>query len=104
MDFDSEEAVITRILCLEEFDELARALIHTERRLNIAAIEALAAGQKRQLGIRTINGADQPFISFAETDVEKLVKAILADAQKRQGDNSDAGGKKKGKAKIKEVA
>lgn len=102
LDFDSEDAVITRILCLEDFDELARALIRTERRLNIEALEALDAGQKRQLGIRTVSGADQPFISFADTDVEKLVKAILADAQKRQGDQADTG-KAKSK-KRKEVA
>lgn len=101
LDYDSEEAVIGRIFALDEFESLAQALVRTERHLNIEAIETLDAGQKRLLGIRTITGADQPFISFADTDVEKLVKAILADAQKRQGDTSDAGKKK---AKRKEAA
>lgn len=102
LDYDSEEAVIARIFALDEFSALAQALVRIERHLNIEALETLEAGQRRLLGIRTVTGADQPFISFADTDVEKLVKAILADAQKRQGDQADSG-KAKGK-KRKEAA
>ncbi|HQU78010.1 MAG TPA: hypothetical protein PLU47_00935 [Azonexus sp.] len=103
LDYDSEEAVIARIFALEEFSGLAQALVRIERHLNIEAVETLEARQRRLLGIRTVTGADQPFISFSDTDVEKLVKAILADAQKRQGDQADAGAAKKSK-KRKEVA
>jgi hypothetical protein len=102
LDFDSEAAVIDRIFALEEFADLAQVLVRTERHLNIDALETLEARQRRVLGIRTVFGADQPFISFSDTDVEKLVKAILADAQKRQGDQADTG-KAKSK-KRKEVA
>ena len=99
LDFDSEEAVIARIFALEEFSALAQALVRVERHLNIDAVETLDAGQRRLLGIRTVSGADQPFISFSDTDVEKLVKAILADAQKRQGDQADTGKAKSKKRK-----
>ncbi len=102
LDFDSEAAVIDRIFALEEFVDLAQVLVRTERHLNIDALETLEARQRRVLGIRRVFGADQPFISFSDTDVEKLVKAILADAQKRQGDQADTG-KAKSK-KRKEVA
>lgn len=101
IDYDDEAAVIARIRALDEFDGLAQALIRTEQHLNAEALETLDAEQRRRLGIRTVTGADQPFISFAETDVEKLVKGILVDAQKRQGDNADTGKKK---AKKKEAA
>lgn len=104
-DFDDEGAVIARIRALDEFDGLAQALIRTEEHLNVDALDTLDAGQRRSLGIRTVSGVDQPFISFADTDVEKLVKALLADAQKRQGDNAEAPAKKpKAKSKAKEVA
>lgn len=102
IEFDDESAVIGRIKALDEFDALAQALIRTEEHLNLDAIETLDAVQRRRLGIRSVSGADQPFISFTDTDVEKLVKALLADAQKRQGDNAEPA-KKKSKAK-KEVA
>lgn len=101
-DFDDEDAVIARIKVLREFGALAQALVRTEQHLNLEAVEMLDAGQRRCLGIRSVSGADQPFISFADTDVEKLVKAILTDAKKRQGDDSEAVGKKK--AKRKEMA
>lgn len=103
LDFDSEEAVIGRIFALEELSDLAPVLVRTERHLNLDAIETLEARLRRLIGVRTLTGVDQPFISFADTDVEKLVKAILADAQKRQGDQADAGTAKKSK-KRKEVA
>lgn len=105
LDFDDEAAVIVRIRALDDFDGIAQALIRTEEHLNVEALETLDAGQRRSLGIRSVSGADQPFISFVETDVEKLVKGLLADAQKRQGDTTEAPAKKaKAKSKTKEVA
>ncbi len=99
IDYDSEDAVISRIVCLEEFADLAQALIRTERRLNISALKSLEASKRRLIGVRSISGADQPFISFVEGDVEKLAKTLRADAQKRQGDQADVG-KTKGKKRV----
>ena len=102
LDWDDEANVITRIRALPELVDLAPVLVRTEEALVITALAELDARTKTRIGIRLIPGIDQPFISFGDSDVEKMVKAILADAAKRQGE--DDAPKKKGKAKVKEVA
>lgn len=102
LDWEDDATVITRIRALPDFADLAPVLIRTEETLNIAALAELDGNARRKLGIRLIPGIDQSFIGFSDSDVEKMVKAILADAAKRQGED-DAPAKKKGKAKVKEV-
>ncbi len=101
IDFDDEAAVIARIRAFDDLSDLAGVLIRTEEHLNLAAIDQLDGNQRKQAGIRTVTGVDQPFITFTDTPVEKLVKLIIADAAQRQGDKEPA---KKSKAKRKEVA
>lgn len=103
LDWDDDATVIARIRALPELADLAPVLIRTEETLNIAALAELDGNARRKVGIRLIPGIDQPFITFTDSDVEKMVKAILADASKRQGED-DAPAKKKGKAKLKEAA
>lgn len=103
LDWEDEASVINRIRALPEMAELAALLIRTEESLNVAALSELDAKSRTRLGIRLIPGIDQAFISYTDSDVEKMVKAILADAAKRQGED-DAPAKKKGKAKVKEAA
>lgn len=100
--WDDEANVITRIRALEELKPLAMVLVRTVESLNVAALGELTAAQRRAIGVRRIDGVDQSFVSFGDTDVDRLTKALLADAAKRQGE--DEAPKKKGKAKIKEVA
>lgn len=99
LDWDDENIVIARIRAIPELAELAPVLIRTEEALNINALAELDGNARRKAGIRLIPGIDQPFISFSDSDVEKMVKAILADAAKRQGED-DAPAKKKGKTKA----
>lgn len=101
LDWDDEASVITRIRALPELADLAAVLVRTEEALNIGSLTELTAAQQRKIGVRRISGIDQSFISFGDSDVEKMVKAILADAAKRQGE--DEAPKKKGKTKVKEV-
>lgn len=103
LDWDDDKTVITRIKALPELADLVPVLINTVETLNIGALENLDGNARRRLGIRLIPGVDLSFITFSDSDVEKMVKAILADATKRQGED-DAPAKKKGKAKVKEVA
>lgn len=103
LDWDDENIVIARIRAIPELAELAPVLIRTEEALNVNALAELDGNARRKIGIRLIPGIDQPFINFSDSDVEKMVKAILADAAKRQGED-DAPAKKKGKAKVKEAA
>lgn len=103
LDWDDAATVIKRIRALPELADMAQVLIRTEETLNIAALAELTSTQRQRIGVRRIAGVDQNFISFTDTDVEKLVKAILADTAKRQ-DSDDAPKKAKGKAKIKEAA
>jgi len=103
LDWDDEANVIARIRALPQLSEFAPVLIRTEETLVAGALAELDAISKRRIGIRLIHGVDQSFITFTDSDVEKMVKAILADATKRQGED-DVPAKKKGKAKVKEVA
>ncbi|RIX47465.1 MAG: hypothetical protein D3M94_07270 [Rhodocyclales bacterium GT-UBC] len=102
LDWDSDDQVITRIRAFPELADMAAVLIRTEESLNVSALQELDAKFRRKIGVRLIEGIDQSFISFSDSDVEKMVKAILADAAKRQGEDEPV--KKKGKAKIKEAA
>lgn len=102
LDWDDDAMVIARIRALPELAELATVLIRTEETLNVAALGELDGHARRKVGIRLTQGVDQSFIRFTDSDVEKMVKAILADATKRQGEDEPT--KKKGKAKIKEAA
>lgn len=104
LDWDDESTVISKIRALALDTE--SVIIRTVESINVAALDELDGNDLRRIGVRRIPGVDQSFISFTDTDVEKLVKAIMADAAKRQ-DNDDAPKKAKGKAKItksKEVA
>lgn len=102
LDWDDEANVITRIRALPELEAMAQVLIRTEEALNVGALAELTAAQRRMIGVRRIDGVDLSFISFGDTDVDRITKAVLADAMKRQGE--DEAPKKKGKAKVKEVA
>lgn len=101
--WEDEAHVIARIRALPELSEIAQVLIRTEESLNVSALSELTAAQRRAVGISLVQGVDKPFVSFTDSDVEKMVKAILADAAKRQGED-EAPAKKKTKAKVKEVA
>lgn len=106
LDWDDDAMVVTRIRAIPELAELHDVLIRTSETLNVSALAELDAKMQRRIGIRLIPGIDQPFISYVDSDIEKMVKAILADANNRQG-TDDAPKAKKGKAKAtkaKEVA
>ena len=99
------EQVIARIRALPETAEMAAVLIRTEETLNIAALAELPGNLRRRIGVRLVEGVDQSFISFGESDVDKLVKGLIADAAKRQGEDEPAKkSKAKAKAKTSEVA
>lgn len=102
LDWDDDAMVITRIRALTNLADLEPLLIRTEETLNVSALAELDGNELRRIGVRRIPGVDQTFIAFTDSDVEKMVKAILADATKRQGE--DEAPKKKGKVKVKEVA
>lgn len=101
--WESEEQVIARVKALPDLADLAQVLIRTDESLNVSALTELDARQRSRLGVSLVQGVDKPFVSFTDNDVEKMVKAILADAAKRQGED-DAPKGKKAKAKAKEVA
>ncbi|MFO1404681.1 MAG: hypothetical protein U1E96_08870 [Azonexus sp.] len=103
LDWDDEATVIARIRALPDLCDMAGVLIRTVETLNVSAAAELDASLQRRIGVRTIPGIDQSFISYVDSDIEKMVKAILADASKRQGDD-EAPKAKKAKAKAKEAA
>lgn len=106
LDWDDEAKVITRIRAIPELGNLIHVLVRTEESLNVNAVAELDETMQRCIGVRTVPGIDLPFVSYTETDVEKLVKALLADAAKRQGeDEGKATRKSKPKAaKAREAA
>lgn len=103
LDWDDEASVIARIRALPSLTELAPILISTKEVLNKAALEEIDGNDRRRAAIRLIPGIDEAFISFTDSDVEKMVKGLMSDAVKRQGED-EAPVKKKGKTTVKAVA
>lgn len=101
LDWDDEQVVIARIQAL--LPDQVDLLIRSQSSLVADALPQLDAAVLRQIGVRQVSGSDQAFVSIGDSDVDKLVKAILADAARRQGDE-DAPRAKKGKVKVREVA
>lgn len=101
LDYADEAAVIARIRAL--LPAQADLLIRTDESLVADALPQLTAKDLRAIGVSQISGADQSFITLGDGDVEKLAKALIADASKRVGE--DEGTKvKKGKIKVKAAA
>lgn len=101
VDWTDDAEVAARIKNLKP--ELAATLIRTQESIIIDAIAALDPKTLAVLGVRTIGGVDNRFITVGDNDVEKLAKLIIAAAASRQGDD-DKPKAKAGKAKVKAVA
>jgi hypothetical protein len=99
-DWNDEQAVIARIENL--LPESADLLIRTETTLVKDALGQLSDAHLQRIGVRKVLGADKAFVAIGESDLDKLVKTILADAARRQGDEEPA--KKAGKTKVKPKA
>lgn len=97
LDWSDEKAVIARIGNL--LPEAADLLIRTETTLVKDALGQLTDAHLQRIGVRKVLGADRAFVTVGDSDVDKMVKTILADAARRQGDDEPA--KKAGKTKVK---
>lgn len=102
LNWESEDVVIKRIRAL--LPDSADFLIRTEESLIADGVAQLSAADQVKIGVRRIPGIDAPFATIGASEVDTLVKAILAAAQSRQGDEEKPK-KAKSKAKLtKEVA
>jgi hypothetical protein len=100
VDGADEAAVIARIENL--LPESADLLVRTEATLVKDALGQLTDAHLQRIGVRKVLGADRAFVAIGESDLDKLVKTILADAARRQGE--DDAPKKAGKTKVKAKA
>ncbi len=101
IDWDDDAQVVARIRSLIPDQEAL--LVRTVENLVVDAVAQLDATTQRKIGVRRVPGIDQPFVTIGESDVDKLVKTILAGIASRVGED-DAPKARKGKAKVKEVA
>lgn len=101
VDWADDAEVVARIKALTP--ELAPFLIRTQESLVVDALVGLKAETRAVLGIRTLAGIDNRFITVGDNDVEKLAKIVIADAARRQGDD-DKPKAKAGRAKVKAEA
>lgn len=97
LDWDDDAVVAKRVLALlpAQYDLLVR----TQVSLVVDALGALDAEDLKRIGVRTITGADQHYITVGDNDAEKLTKLVIAAAAARQGDD-DKPKAVKGKAKA----
>lgn len=97
LDWDDDAVVAKRVLALlpQQYDLLVR----TQVSLVVDALATLDAGDLRKIGVRTVTGADQHFITVGDNDAEKLTKLVIAAAAARQGDD-DKPRAAKGRAKA----
>lgn len=101
IDWSDDAQVITRIRSLIPDQEAL--LVRTQESLVVDALAQLDALTQRKIGVSRVPGIDVPFITVGESDVDKLVKTILASIASRVGEE-DQPRTRKGKAKIKETA
>ena len=101
VDWADDAEVVARIKAIKP--ELAPILIRTAESLVVDAIAGLDIETRAILGLRTITGADNRYITIGDNDVEKLAKLVIADAARRQGED-DTPKAKTGKAKVKAAA
>lgn len=97
LDWADEADVIGRIKSLRP--DLVPLLVRTVETLVVDALGGLEADDQRAFGIRTVTGIDRRFITLGDNDVEKITKAIVTDATRRQGED-EAPAKARGKAKV----
>lgn len=102
LDWDEEPDVIAAIKSL--LKDKAPLLIRTKEELNVDALEGLTAAERQKVGVRTVTGVDKRYIRIGDADVEKLAKALIADAVRRQGEEEPAPAKKTKRAKKEKVA
>ncbi|MDB5802301.1 MAG: hypothetical protein JWL63_3240 [Rhodocyclales bacterium] len=101
LDWSDEAAVIASIRKL--LPDLAPTLVRTQETLVADAVAQLEPKDLQRLGIRRINGADKSFVTLGDSDVDRMVKAIVADAIARAGQDEKTASPK-GKAKLKAKA
>lgn len=82
--YDNGKAVVDRIKAL--LPEQADMLVRTEHGLVMDALAQLAPEVQQQIGVRRVPGIDQPFITIGDSDIDKLVKLVVTDAVRRQGE------------------
>lgn len=99
LDWDDDAVVIARIRNLRP--DLAEICIRTVDSLVIDSMAQLDARTLTSLGVRRIPGVDNPVLTIGATDADALVKAILASATQRAGEDEKPKAPKKGKAKAK---
>ncbi len=99
LDWDDDEIVIKRIRAL--IPEQAELLIRTQESIVVDGLVQLPGNSLQSLGVRRVPGVDAPYITVGNSELDALVKAIVAAAKQRQGEDEKP--KKKGRAKIKEA-
>lgn len=87
VEFDDEEAVISRIRKLVPADQV-ELLIRVKETVDKEAVVDLTVADLKRLGIRVTDDEDVVHIKATDGDVDKLVKALLADAEKMDGEGN----------------
>lgn len=81
IEFNDADAVVARIEKLFESDA-AEVLIHTKKTPNKDALAELPVADLKRIGCNVIEAGDQVVIKPTDSDVDKIVNALLKDATK----------------------
>lgn len=81
IEFDDEQTVIARIRERLPADQAA-LLIRVRESVDRNAVADLTEADLRRIGIRVVAGQDQVLIKPTDTEVDKLVDALLRDAER----------------------
>lgn len=79
LDWDDNETVVK--LIKRHFPELAEVLIKVEEKPIKSALASLPAADLKRIGVRVIETGDQVIIAPADSDVDKLVVALLKEVE-----------------------
>jgi hypothetical protein len=80
LDWEDDDDLVRRIEKLFPDDDEAERYLIVKKKPSAEALEDLDAAQLKRLGVAVIDVGDEVVIKPVETDIEKLVKALLKGA------------------------
>jgi len=83
MDWDDDARVVS--LIYKHFPEMVDVLIRTTEKPLKKALNALPAADLRKIGITVEETGDEIFIKFTDSEIDKIVNAILGDGEEGMG-------------------
>ncbi len=85
LDWEDDDKVVE--LIEKKFEDIADTLIITKKKPNSKALEELDVKELKSIGVSTVEGSDYAYIKPVDSNVDKLVKALLKENDDGEDDD-----------------